>query len=163
MRRFIRSYGANPLHLLALLASFALAGYAAVQLVPSKPIGVIVWFVGAAVGHDLLLVPLYGIVDRSLIRLGRHRGDADRDDGLPAAPWLNYLRVPLVLSGFVLVVYFPGIFRLSGVLPKTSDLSSAPYLRNWLAVTGVLFLVSAITYAVRLRRERRRSLADQPE
>ena len=32
MRRLLRWYGANPLHLLTLLGSFALAGYAAVQL-----------------------------------------------------------------------------------------------------------------------------------
>ena len=34
MRKLLRWYGANPVHLLALLASFALAGYAAVQLPP---------------------------------------------------------------------------------------------------------------------------------
>ena len=31
MRRLTRWYGANPLHLLALLACFALAGYAATK------------------------------------------------------------------------------------------------------------------------------------
>ena len=34
MRRLLRWYGAGPLNLLALLACFALAGYAAVRLVP---------------------------------------------------------------------------------------------------------------------------------
>ena len=32
MRAFVRAYGAGPLHLLALLASFALAGAAVLQV-----------------------------------------------------------------------------------------------------------------------------------
>ena len=67
MRRVTRWYGANPLHLLALLACFGLAGYAAAQLVPSRPAGVAVWFAGAVVGHDLVLMPLYSIADRSVL------------------------------------------------------------------------------------------------
>ena len=39
INRIIRWYGANPLHLLALLACFGLAGYAAAQLVPARPSG----------------------------------------------------------------------------------------------------------------------------
>ena len=37
MRRQLRWYGASPLHLLALLACFGLAGYAAARLVSSIP------------------------------------------------------------------------------------------------------------------------------
>jgi hypothetical protein len=40
MARFIRWYGANPLHLLALICAFALAGYAAVRLFAVQPLGV---------------------------------------------------------------------------------------------------------------------------
>ena len=65
MRRLLRWYGANPLHLLALLGCFALAGYAAARLVPSRPLGVAAWFLGAVVGHDLLLMPLYSLADWS--------------------------------------------------------------------------------------------------
>ena len=50
MRRITRWYGANPLHLLTLLACFALAGYAAAQLVSSRPVGVAVWFLAAVIG-----------------------------------------------------------------------------------------------------------------
>ena len=73
MRRLLRWYGANPLHLLALLACFALAGYAAARLVSSRPLGVAVWFLGAVVGHDLLLMPLYSLADRSALAAIRHR------------------------------------------------------------------------------------------
>ena len=79
MRRITRWYGANPLHLLTLLACFALAGYAAAQLVPSRPLGVAVWFIAAVIGHDLVLMPLYSIADRSVLAAVRHRApDAAR-------------------------------------------------------------------------------------
>ena len=41
--------------LLALLASFVVAGYAGIRLLAGNPVGVGAWFVGSAVGHDLLL------------------------------------------------------------------------------------------------------------
>ena len=42
---------------------------------------------------------------------------------------------------------------------RASGLTSAPYLWRWLAVTGVMFLISAVCYAIRLRfASRRRSM-----
>lgn len=73
MRRLLLWYGANPLHLLALLGCFALAGYAAARLVSSRPLAVAVWFAGAVAGHDLLLMPLYSLADRSAMAAIRHR------------------------------------------------------------------------------------------
>jgi hypothetical protein len=65
-----RWYGANPLHLLALLAAFALAGYAAAAVVDSGQWrGFAIWFIAAVIGHDLLLFPLYSLADLSLRRL----------------------------------------------------------------------------------------------
>lgn len=146
---FARHYGAHPLNLLALLASFALAGYAAVLLVQSRPIAVIVWFVGAAVGHDLILLPLYAIVDRPLLRFGRRHPDRP-----PNASWINYVRVPALLSGLLLLVYLPSIAGLSGIYTDTTDLPASRYFARWLAVTGTLFLLSALAFAVHLRRNR---------
>lgn len=149
MRTFVRHYGAHPLNLLALLASFALAGYAVVLLVPSRPVAVIVWFVGAAIGHDLLLVPLYAIADRGLIGLWRrHPGT------VPISPWINYLRVPAAISALLLLLFLPSIARLSTGFHATTGLSSSGYLARWLAVTGVLFVLSAIAFAIQLRRKR---------
>lgn len=154
VRRLRNRYGADPLQLLVLLASFALAGYAALRLLPAAPVAIAVWFVGGAVGHDLFLLPLYALVDRSLVRLSaRSRARAGR--GLPTVGWLNHLRVPLALSGLLLLVYFPAIFRLSTPYAGITGLSSASYLGNWLAVTGGLFAVSAVLYALRLRHRRR--------
>jgi hypothetical protein len=147
MKRLLGWYGAGPLHLLSLLACFALAGYAAAQLVPSRPLGVAVWFLGAVIGHDLLLVPLYSLADRSAVAVLRHRSP-----GLPTVAWVNYVRVPAALSGLLLLVWFPLILRLTAVYHASTTLSPDPYLWHWLAVTGALFLLSAVAFAVRLRR-----------
>jgi hypothetical protein len=65
-----RWYGDSPLHLLALVASFALAGYAVLAVVTAQQWrGFAVWFAVAIVGHDLLLFPLYSLADLSVRRL----------------------------------------------------------------------------------------------
>jgi hypothetical protein len=146
MRRQLRWYGASPLHLLALLACFGLAGYAAVRLIPSRPLGVAAWFLGAVIGHDLLLMPLYSLADRSVMAAIRHR-----DPQLPVTPWINYVRVPAALSGLLLLVWFPLILRLPSPYHASTTLSADPYVWHWLAVTGALFLLSAVAFALRLR------------
>ena len=65
-----RWYGANPLHLLALLAAFALAGYAVhAVMAAGQWTGFAEWFAVAIIGHDLLLFPLYSLADLSLRHL----------------------------------------------------------------------------------------------
>ncbi len=156
MRRQLRWYGASPLHLLALLACFGLAGYAAARLVSSQPLAVVVWFAGAAVGHDLLLVPLYSLADRSALAVLRHRAPH-----LPAASWINYVRVPAALSGLLLLVWFPLILRLRSPYHASTTLSADPYLWHWLAVTGTMFLLSAVALALTLRRRSRAAAAQR--
>jgi hypothetical protein len=146
MKRQLRWYGAGPLHLLALLACFGLAGYAAARLVSSRPLTVAAWFIGAVIGHDLLLMPLYSLADRSVMAAIRRR-----DPQLPATPWINYVRVPAALSGLLLLVWFPLILRLPSPYHASTTLSADPYLWHWLAVTGALFLLSAVAFALRLR------------
>jgi hypothetical protein len=158
MRRLLRWYGASPLHLLAFLGSFALAGYAAARLVPSQPLGVAAWFLGAVIGHDLLLVPLYSLADSSAAAVIRHRAPQ-----LPAISWINYLRVPAALSGLLFLVWFPLILRLRTRYQASTTLSPAPFLWHWLAVTGVLFLLSAAALALRVRALRRAAGPPAPE
>jgi hypothetical protein len=146
MRRLLRWYGANPLHLLALLGSFALAGYAAAMLVLPRPLVVVLWFAGAVAGHDLLLLPLYSLADRSVIAAIRHRAPS-----LATIAWVNYLRVPAALSLLLLLVWSPLILRLRTHYHASTTLSPNPYLWHWLAVTGTLFLLSAAAFALRLR------------
>ena len=149
MRRQLRWYGASPLHLLALLACFGLAGYAATRLVSSHPVAVAVWFLGAVIGHDLLLMPLYSLADRSVMAAVRHR-----EPQLPATAWINYVRVPAALSGLLFLVWFPLILRLQSPYHASTTLSADPYVWHWLAVTGALFLLSAAALALRLRAGR---------
>jgi hypothetical protein len=175
IRRLQRWYGANPLHLIALIAAFALAGYAvnAVAAAGQLP-GFVLWFAFAIVGHDLLLFPLYSIADLSVRRLlprwatrqdrtAAHPdhagqpgqpGHAGRAAAAPAKPpFINHIRVPAGLSLLLLMVWFPLILGLSAAnYRKASGLPTTPYLPRWLAITGVAFLISAITYALRLRR-----------
>ncbi|MEU9157415.1 hypothetical protein AB0D59_44510 [Streptomyces sp. NPDC048417] len=152
MARFVRWYGSGPLHLLVLIASFALTGYAMVCLFAVQPWEVAIWFVGAAILHDLILLPLYSLADLSALSVLRHRADAsDR----PTVPWINHLRVPAFLSGLLLLVWFPLILRLAVPYPGDTGLSDSVYLGRWLAITGGLFAASAVAFAVRLRRVRR--------
>jgi hypothetical protein len=144
-KTFTRLYGANPLHLLAMLASFGIAGYAATALFHRNTVRVGVWFVGAAVGHDVLLLPLYGLANLSLTRIWRL---APRTDSVP---WLNYLRFPAVISATLLLIYFPEISRRRTAQYSNSGLTNHPYFSHWLLVTGIVFAISAVLYAVRLR------------
>jgi hypothetical protein len=163
-----RWYGDSPLHLLALLASFALAGYAVLAVATAGQWrGFAVWFAVAIVGHDLLLFPLYSLADLSVRRLlpswaggtggtrgmGRAGGTGVMTAGRLAPPVLNYLRVPAAFSLLVLIVWFPLILGLSaGTYHRASGLSASPYLGRWLAVTGAMFAGSAVCYAAALRR-----------
>jgi hypothetical protein len=149
VRRFLRWYGAGPLHLLTMVACFALAGFAVVELLPTNFVGIPIWLIGAVIGHDLILMPLYTLADRSATAVFKHRRPQ-----LPTVPWINYLRVPAGLSGLVLLIWFPLIFRLPARFPATTTLSLDPYLWHWLAVTGALFLLSAAALALRLRKAR---------
>jgi hypothetical protein len=146
MRRFLRWYGASPLHLLTMLGCFALAGYAAAELLPGNAVGILVWPAGAVIGHDLILMPLYTLADRSAMAVFRHRPPS-----LPAVQWINYLRVPAAFSGMLLLIWFPLILRLPAHFAAATTLSLDPYLWHWLAVTGALFLLSAAALALRLR------------
>ncbi|MEU4116697.1 hypothetical protein AB0F71_19655 [Kitasatospora sp. NPDC028055] len=155
---FTRWYGAGPLHLLALLASLALTGYAVERLVTVRPLAVAVWFVGAAVAHDLILLPLYSLADLSARSVLRHRAVP-----APTVGWINFLRVPAFLSGLLLLVWFPLILDLSAPYPGATGLSEGVYLGRWLAATAALFGASALALAVTLRRARRRGARDVRE
>jgi hypothetical protein len=152
-------YGANPLHLLALLAAFALAGYAVRAVIEAGQFrGFAIWFAVAIVGHDLLLFPLYSLADLSVQRLlpwgaRRKRGHPGSLPQVPGPPLINYVRIPVAFSLLLLLTFFPLILGLSEPeYHRASGLTTHPYLWRWLAVTGVLFAASAVIYALRWRR-----------
>jgi hypothetical protein len=129
--------------LLALLASFVVAGYAGIRLLTGSVVGTGVWFIGSAVVHDLVLFPLYAGIDAALVLLLRNQPGLGTVAGVR---WLNYLRVPAVISGLLLLVWSPLILRVSdGAYHAASGLSAQPFLARWVAVTAVLFGISAVT------------------
>ena len=150
---FRRRYGAGPLHLFAMVAALALAGYAATRVAadggPLVAVGV--WFVGAALGHDVVFYPLYAVAD-----VAAHARVVTRHRPAPAlrgVAWINYLRVPTALSGLLLLIWFPLILggRAQAFLDTTGTATDV-YLGRWLAVTGILFLAAGVLYALRVRR-----------
>ena len=152
-------YGANPLHLLAMLAAFALAGYAVRAVIATGQFrGFAIWFAVAIVGHDLLLFPLYSLADQSVQRLlpwtaRRKAGRPGAPAQVPGPPLINYVRIPVAFSLLLLLVFFPLILGLSEPeYHRASGLTTQPYLWRWLAVTGVLFAASAVVYALAWRR-----------
>lgn len=152
LSRAIRAwYGASPLHLLALLAAFALAGYAVRAVVAAHQWrGFALWFALAIIGHDLLLFPLYSVADLSARRFLPTR---------PLVPVINYLRVPAGFALLLLMVWFPLILGLSATTyGRASGLGTGSYLWRWLAVTGVMFALSALAYAIALRRAAKREV-----
>jgi len=137
----------ESVQLLALLACFALAGYAGVRLLSGNPIGVGAWFIGSAVVHDLLLFPLYAGLDAVLVTLLRRRPALATVAGVR---WLNYLRVPAVISGVLLLVWSPLILGLPTAIAEASGGPAPPLSAHWLAVTAALFATSALVFAVRI-------------
>ncbi|WP_371680772.1 hypothetical protein [Streptomyces sp. NBC_01276] len=154
---FRHRYGASPLHLLLVLASFALAVYAGIRLLNGDTLGVAIWFVGAALVHDLLLLPLYSLTDRAAQRLlpGPHPSG-----GSTPRPSINHLRVPGFISGLLLLVWWPLILQQGGHYTAYTALPSDGFLTRWLLITAGLFIGSAAAFLigtwVRLRPRRRR-------
>lgn len=146
-------YGARPLHLLVVLTSFALAGYAAL-LVSDAPgfVTMLVWFGGAVIGHDLLLFPLYSLADRSL-RGGLRRAHR----GVTPIRALHHIRIPTMASALLFLLFFPGILELGTVTFRAATgQTQDPFLPRWLLATAVLFGASALLYAARLARATRK-------
>jgi hypothetical protein len=150
-----RWYGASVFHLLLMAGSFALAGYAGVRLLGGDAVGVVVWFVGAAVLHDLVLVPGYTLVDRGwravAVRLARTGRGGQHGDRVPVR-LINHVRVPAVLSALLFAVYFPLILGPSDAYLSKSGLPGHPFAGRWLLVCAVLFAASAVIGAVRFAR-----------
>jgi len=158
-----RAYGAHPLHLLTLVASFALVGYV-ISLLGVHSLwndrvwwqSMIVWFLGAIVLHDLVLFPFYALGDRSL-GAGWRAVTGRAPQATPLVSPRNYLRIPTMASGLLFLMFFPGIIRQGAAsYQRATGLTQEPYLGRWLLLTGVFFGTSAVVYAVRTVQVRRR-------
>jgi hypothetical protein len=154
MTRFRQLYGDRPLQLITLLGCFAVSGYAASRVFgDAAALSIALWFLGSAIVFDLVLSPLLALADRVLLRLrGGRRGPPGR------VSRVNYIRVPVLLSGLLLLIYAPVIFQRSEPpYFAASGLEEDPYLERWIAVSAGIFLATALAYAVAVLRRRRRS------
>ena len=144
-----RRYGAGPLHLLALIFSLAFVGYVISRVHDQGGlIRIAAWFVLALVLHDLVLWPLYALADRTALRLARRHPDR-----LPRVPWINHVRVPAIMSAFLLGISLPLVLRRSETTYyNATGFTESVYAGRWLLVTALLFGASAVIYAVRLGR-----------
>ena len=146
---FRRSYGAHPLQLLSLVGCFALAGWAVLQAASGPlPLRMGVWFLGALIGHDLVVFPLYALADRSVSAALSRRVRPRASNGT-----VNYVRIPALLSGLLLLMFFPLILRQNeGPYGAAAGLNSSVYLGRWLLLTGLAFGASAVLFVFRSRR-----------
>ena len=156
---FRRLYGASPWHLLAVLGCFALTAYVVSRLADSPALlRIALWLVAVAVVWDLVLGPAYALADRVL--LAPVRRVAPRGVRL-----LNHVRVPALLSSVLLLVWLPLVAQRSeGIYRTKTGLTQDAYLGRWLAVTGVLLVVSLLLWALRVVRAGRTAvMTDQPD
>jgi hypothetical protein len=163
LARFRDVYGSHPLHLLTLVAGFALFGYV---LATVKPMtlwnthtwwqSIVVWFAVAIIAHDLLLFPLYALVDRVL-------SSADRVRKRPMpVPFVNYLRLPVLGSALTLLMFLPGIIEQgAGTYVAATGQTQQPFLGRWLLLTAAMFAISAVAFAIRLLLARAKSAEPQ--
>ncbi|MFJ7779250.1 hypothetical protein [Streptomyces yangpuensis] len=143
---FRRRYGASPLHLLLVLASFALAGYAGVRLLKGDTFGVALWFVGAALVHDLVLLPLYSVTDRAAQAVCGTSGAGDPVVRVS----VNYVRVPAFVAGVLLLVWWPLILRRVDHFTAYTGLPADGFLARWLLITASLFAASVVVLLLRM-------------
>jgi hypothetical protein len=156
--RFRAVYGSSPLHLLTLVAGFALFGYV---LITAKPAtlwnpntwwqSIIVWFAAAIIAHDLVLFPVYALIDRILLAGSRIR----RRETASSVPVVNYVRVPALGAGLALLLFLPGIIQQGGpAYTAATGQTQEPFLSRWLLLTAAMFAISAVAYALRLASAR---------
>jgi hypothetical protein len=157
--RFRAVYGSNPLHLLTLVVGLALFGYVLATIQPATVWNphtwwqsILVWFAAAIVAHDLVLWPIYALVDRILVAGNRIR--LPRRE--PSVSPLNYMRVPTLGAGLTLLVFLPGIIQQGApTYAAATGQTQAPFLGRWLLLTAAMFAISAVVYGIRLAAARR--------
>lgn len=163
MKKFRSLYGASPLHLLAVIASFAIAGYGFMRIFDSPaPESTMLFFIAAVFAHDLIAFPLYSALNQIAFRSAGEKANWWLSE--QTVQPLNYIRIPAVVSGLLLIMFFPLVFRLSADrFMANSGESPDVFLSRWLGIVAVLFTVSALLYAFRLRRSSRVVAADVRE
>lgn len=147
MSRVRRFYGAQPLHLLATVVALAIvaAGIAGWLQADLDTRGIAIWAVASTLAFEWILLPLAWALDRIALA--------------PIAPRVNrvYIRAPALLSGLLLIVFAPLIFKAdTPTFEAITGMSPPDYLIRWLLATAAMFAISGLAYAFSLRRSARR-------
>ncbi|MBA3742120.1 hypothetical protein [Sporichthya sp.] len=137
-----RLYGEHPAHFVVLVLSFIPAALAFTQLLDERPFAVGKWFLGGAILHDGLLLPLYVLLDAAVLTLWRRRPGR--------VAWLNFVRFPLAVSGMLLLIFSPLILRQAESYQYKTGRSLDGFAGRWLLVTAILAAVSALWYLARV-------------
>ncbi|HEX2214979.1 MAG TPA: hypothetical protein VHH12_16305 [Mycobacterium sp.] len=153
LAHFRTAYGSHPLHLMTLVAGFALFGYVIATIGPAALWNdrtwwqsILVWFAVAIIAHDLVLFPVYALMDRILLVSNRFRSRVSV---------VNHVRIPALASGLTLLVFLPGIIEQgAGTFYAATGMTQDPFLQRWLLFTAAMFGLSAVVYAVRLAMTR---------
>ena len=163
-----RHYGAGPFHLAGAVGCLAVAGYAVTRVLgQSGWLAIFLWFVACIVLHDLIGWPIYTAADSFLTRYQHRRaltmaaaptGTARSGPDGRTVPWVNHVRFPVVISGLLLVMFFPLVLRSSNnTYESLVGYNEDAYLTNWLVVTALLCVVSVVLYVARLALARHRT------
>jgi hypothetical protein len=141
MSRFARAYGSGPVHLLAHLVVLPLAAWALLQVFRvDSTTQILLWLVGAVIAHDLVLLPLYTLLDRASQRV------------LPGTA-VNYVRIPLGLAALLGLVYLP---QISGKgdpqFRRVSGMGFDAPVERWLLASAALFALSGLALLVARQR-----------
>jgi hypothetical protein len=117
-----------------------------------------IWFLGALLAHDLVLLPAYTVLNAALSRILR-----TRREGRQTTLVLNCIRVPALASGLLLLIFLPSISKQRpGIVMSATGLNQDPYLGRWLLLSAAFFVTSGVVYALRRRQLVRSADSRQP-
>jgi hypothetical protein len=117
-----------------------------------------IWFLGALLAHDLVLLPAYTVLNAALSRILR-----TRRGGRQTTLVLNCIRVPALASGLLLLIFLPSISKQRpGIVMSATGLNQDPYLGRWLLLSAAFFVTSGVVYALRRRQLVRSADSRQP-
>ncbi|WP_212721850.1 hypothetical protein [Nocardioides dongxiaopingii] len=162
--RFRRGYGAGPAHLVLLLAALALAVHT-VRTLGLDALwdpevwwqSIAVWFIGAAVVHDLVLYPATAAVDTVITRATRRRPGRRRG----SVPVVNFVRVPLLACALVTVLFLPGIIRHGAdTYQRATGQTQDPFLLRWALLCSAFLLLGLAAYGLARVRAARRTTSE---
>ncbi|MBM7413339.1 MULTISPECIES: hypothetical protein [Nocardiaceae] len=145
-----RLYGAGVAHAAVMIVSFVLAGAAVLTLGVDALWNpdrwwqsIAVWFIGAAILHDLVLYPLYSLADRAT--------RPTRNWTVRQVSVRQHIRVPALGAALTLLVFFPGVLNTDDTaIVAATGLNRDPYLERWLWVVASMVVISAAVFLVRV-------------